>query len=66
MCCKFFSIPEVNKFPNEWCKHCRRGKGGCTIYAEPSQGLPKRFRMLVEEDVVDDAMVSSPEQDGLV
>jgi hypothetical protein len=32
MCCKFFIIPEVDKAKDEWCRHCRPGKGGCMIY----------------------------------
>jgi hypothetical protein len=37
MCCKFFIIPEVDKAKDEWCRHCRPGKGGCTIYEQRPQ-----------------------------
>lgn len=34
MCCKLLPInkPEFSKPANVWCKHCRPGAGGCTIY----------------------------------
>lgn len=34
MCCHTLSIetPELSKPSNVWCKHCRPGHGGCSIY----------------------------------
>jgi Fe-S-cluster containining protein len=32
MCCKVFDIPELDKPAHRWCRHCRPGKGGCSIY----------------------------------
>jgi hypothetical protein len=34
LCCKFYSVPELDKPSNVWCRHCRPGKGGCSIYQE--------------------------------
>ena len=36
LCCKLLQIdePELKKPANEWCRHCRPGKGGCAIYDE--------------------------------
>jgi len=34
LCCKVLHIPELNKPVNQWCPHCRPGKGGCSIYAD--------------------------------
>lgn len=31
MCCKLMGVPELDKPPGEWCKHCDP-KVGCTIY----------------------------------
>ena len=53
MCCKFFSIPEVNKHPNEWCQHCRPGKGGCAIYADRPK-VCSEFECWWKSDLVDD------------
>jgi hypothetical protein len=33
MCCLLFDVPELEKPENEWCKHCRPGRG-CGIYNE--------------------------------
>jgi hypothetical protein len=34
LCCKLLRIedPELSKPPNQWCPHCRPGRGGCSIY----------------------------------
>jgi hypothetical protein len=32
-CCKVLSIDALDKPQDKWCKHCRPGKGGCSIYA---------------------------------
>ncbi len=33
LCCKLLSIEGVEDRPGwTWCRHCRPGKGGCTIY----------------------------------
>lgn len=32
MCCHLLHIIELNKPSNQWCEHCRPGKGGCSIY----------------------------------
>jgi hypothetical protein len=38
MCCKLMDVPEVpGKREDEWCPHCRPGKGGCSIYATRPQ-----------------------------
>ena len=37
LCCKLPAIPELAKPANEWCEHCRPGKGGCGIYAARPQ-----------------------------
>jgi hypothetical protein len=34
MCCKLLGIPEIGKLDDEWCPHCRPGKGGCSIYQD--------------------------------
>jgi uncharacterized protein len=36
LCCKLLQIdkPELEKPANEWCRHCRPGHGGCSIYNE--------------------------------
>jgi hypothetical protein len=37
LCCKVYSIPEIGKAANKWCKHCTPGKG-CKIHDDlPSQ-----------------------------
>jgi hypothetical protein len=45
MCCKFFIIPEVDKKRDEWCQHCRPGKGGCQIY-DRRPPICKRFECM--------------------
>jgi hypothetical protein len=37
LCCKLLAIPELEKPVNEWCKHCKPGNGGCTIYNKPEK-----------------------------
>ena len=32
MCCKLLHIIELEKPANQWCKHCKPGYGGCSIY----------------------------------
>jgi hypothetical protein len=32
LCCKLMTIDELDKPANQWCKHCKPGRGGCTIY----------------------------------
>jgi hypothetical protein len=32
LCCKVFSIKEINKPAGQWCSHCERGGRGCTIH----------------------------------
>jgi hypothetical protein len=34
LCCKLYEIPELDKPSHVWCRHCRPGKGGCSIYQE--------------------------------
>jgi len=37
LCCKVYALPEFNKPPGVWCKHCSPGKG-CAIHdAAPDQ-----------------------------
>jgi hypothetical protein len=32
LCCKLLVVRELDKPANKWCKHCRPGKGGCSIW----------------------------------
>lgn len=32
LCCKLLHVVELQKPANKWCKHCRPGYGGCSIY----------------------------------
>lgn len=32
LCCKIPFVAELNKAVDQWCQHCKPGKGGCTIY----------------------------------
>jgi hypothetical protein len=32
LCCKLLGVPEIDKPRGEWCRHCRPGSGGCSIY----------------------------------
>ena len=32
LCCRLLDVPRVDKPKNDWCPHCRPGKGGCAIY----------------------------------
>jgi RNase P protein component len=32
LCCKLLYIKELDKPANQWCPHCRPGKGGCSIW----------------------------------
>lgn len=32
MCCKLLHVIELDKPANQWCEHCRPGRGGCSIY----------------------------------
>jgi len=32
LCCKLLHVRELNKPANQWCQHCRPGKGGCSIW----------------------------------
>jgi hypothetical protein len=41
LCCKLPSVLEIDKHIDEWCKHCRPGKGGCTIYEQRPQACKK-------------------------
>ena len=34
LCCRVLEIAELNKPAHTWCRHCRPGKGGCSIYAD--------------------------------
>ena len=34
LCCKVYALPELEKPPGVWCKHCAPGKG-CKIYDAP-------------------------------
>ncbi len=34
LCCKLLEIPALEKLDYDWCKHCKPGCGGCTIYDE--------------------------------
>ncbi len=37
LCCKVYALPELEKPPGVWCKHCKPGKG-CAIHdAAPNQ-----------------------------
>ena len=33
LCCLLLDVPEADKPKHGWCRHCRPGKGGCSIYA---------------------------------
>jgi hypothetical protein len=32
LCCKVLDVPDLAKPEGKWCKHCKPGHGGCTIY----------------------------------
>jgi hypothetical protein len=32
LCCKLYEVPEIAKPFDTWCRHCKPGKGGCSIY----------------------------------
>jgi hypothetical protein len=32
LCCKLYEVSELDKPDDVWCRHCRPGKGGCSIY----------------------------------
>jgi uncharacterized protein len=32
LCCLVYPVPEMDKLKDVWCKHCRPGQGGCSIY----------------------------------
>jgi Fe-S-cluster containining protein len=32
LCCKLLHVVELDKPANQWCGHCKPGKGGCTIH----------------------------------
>jgi hypothetical protein len=32
LCCNLLHVIELSKPANKWCKHCRPGRGGCSIY----------------------------------
>ncbi len=34
LCCKLLEIEELRKPEGQWCRHCRPGAGGCTVYEE--------------------------------
>jgi hypothetical protein len=34
LCCKLLAIDELDKPAGRWCRHCRPGRGGCSIYAD--------------------------------
>lgn len=39
LCCYVLDISEpINKPAFEWCRHCRPGKGGCSIYSDRPDG----------------------------
>jgi hypothetical protein len=38
LCCKLLPIEDLSKPANQWCTHCRPGKGGCSIYATRPTG----------------------------
>lgn len=42
LCCKLTSVPEFNKPPGEWCRHCKPGRG-CTIYDDRPESC-RNFR----------------------
>jgi hypothetical protein len=33
LCCKLMNVEEFNKPQGIWCRHCKPGRGGCTIHA---------------------------------
>ncbi len=45
LCCKLLEIPALDKTDNDWCKHCKPGKGGCTIY-DSRPDVCRTFRCL--------------------
>jgi hypothetical protein len=42
LCCKVFSIQEINKPAGQWCNHCERGRG-CTIHAQRPRSCREFF-----------------------
>src|SRR5262249_32408898 len=37
LCCRLLDVPEISKPKDDWCQHCRPGKGGCSIYDQRPQ-----------------------------
>jgi hypothetical protein len=37
LCCKLPYVAELSKPIDTWCRHCKPGKGGCSIYSERPQ-----------------------------
>lgn len=37
LCCKLPFVAALNKPIDTWCKHCKPGRGGCSIYADRPQ-----------------------------
>src|SRR5215475_5296431 len=53
-CCKLLAVPEINKPPHQWCKHCRPGRGGCLIYdRRPTICRVFACAWLIDENVPD-------------
>ena len=54
MCCKIIGVSELDKSPNEWCKHCDIGEG-CSIYKDaPDVCHDFKCLWLVSEDMPDE------------
>jgi hypothetical protein len=32
LCCRLLEVPQAGKQSEQWCPHCKPGKGGCSIY----------------------------------
>jgi len=55
LCCNFLHVVELNKPAGKWCKECRPGHGGCSIYeTRPSICRTYACGWLMSKNVSDD------------
>ena len=54
LCCRVLDIDELKKPGGQWCKHCRPGNGGCSIYSDrPSICRTFACRWIIDPSVED-------------
>jgi hypothetical protein len=55
LCCKLLKVIELDKPANQWCGHCRPGRGGCSIYETRPQICRSYYcGWMLSENVSDD------------